>query len=142
MTIEINPDIRWIQRFDNYKRALAQLTKFMVRPSLNELEEQGLVQSFEYTHELAWKVQKDFLESQGVTDLFGSRNVAREAFRTGLIKNGELWMKMIESRNLTSHTYHEEVTQKIIQAVKSAYFDEFCWLAQRFEGLINQQENP
>lgn len=63
MITETNQDIRWIQRFDNYKRALAQLTKFMVRPSLNELEEQGLVQSFEYTHELAWKVQKDFLES-------------------------------------------------------------------------------
>lgn len=72
--------------------------------------------------------------------MFGSRNVAREAFRTGLIENGELWMKMIESRNLTSHTYNEEVTQKIIQAVKSAYYDEFCWLARRFEGLLNQQE--
>ena len=136
---DANQDIRWIQRFDNYKRALAQLTKFMVRPSLNELEEQGLIQSFEYTHELAWKVQKDFLELQGISDLFDSRNVARAAFRTGLIENGELWMKMIESRNLTSHTYNEDVTQKIIQAVKSAYYDEFCWLAHRFEGLKNQQ---
>ena len=66
-----NPDVRWLQRFDNYQRALAQLTKFMQQAELNELEEQGFIQAFEYTHELAWKVQKDFLEDQGFTDLFG-----------------------------------------------------------------------
>jgi len=66
-------DIRWLQRFDNYKKALAQLSRFMQKNTLNELEEQGLIQAFEYTHELAWKVQKDFLEQQGTTDLFGSK---------------------------------------------------------------------
>lgn len=62
-------DIRWIQRLQNWNRALAQLTKFMQRDSLNELEEQGLIQSFEYNHELAWKTQKDYLEDQGYEEL-------------------------------------------------------------------------
>lgn len=138
MTPETEQDIRWIQRFANYKKALAQLTRFMQKPSLNEFEEQGLIQAFEYTHELAWKVQKDFLESQGVTELFGSKNVAREAFKTGLIENGDVWMQMIKSRNLTVHTYNEETTQAITQAIRSSYYAEFCWLEKRFEGLIDQ----
>ncbi len=87
-------DIRWIQRLDNWNRALMQLSKFMQRDELNELEEQGLIQSFEYNHELAWKTQKDFLENSGYTDLFGSKNVARKAFEVSLIDNGEVWMKM------------------------------------------------
>ena len=66
-------DIRWIQRFDNFKKSFAQLTKFMDREHLNELEEQGLIQCFEYNHELAWKTQKYFLEHRGVKELYGSR---------------------------------------------------------------------
>lgn len=97
-------DIRWQQRFHHFKKALSQLTKFVQKGKLNELEEQGLIQAFEYTHELAWKVQRDFLAAQGVTEMFGSKNVAREAFKTGLIEDGEVWLQMIESRNLTSHT--------------------------------------
>ncbi|MFW6363693.1 MAG: nucleotidyltransferase substrate binding protein [Spirochaeta sp.] len=104
-------DIRWVQRLNHFTKALTQLTRFLQKPSLNELEKQGLIQAFEYTHELAWKLQKDFLESQGVTELFGSKNVAREAFKTGLIEDGEVWLRMGESRNLTSHTYNEETAQ-------------------------------
>jgi nucleotidyltransferase substrate binding protein (TIGR01987 family) len=77
-----NEDIRWVQRFNNYTKALDQLTKFMERDSLNKLEEQGLIQSFEYNHELAWKTLKDFLEYKGKSDLFGSRDVSREAFKS------------------------------------------------------------
>lgn len=139
MTNEAHHDIRWIQRFNNFKKALAQLNKFMQRPSLNDLEEQGLIQSFEYTHELAWKVQKVFLETQGATDLFSPKNVAREAFKTELIEDGEAWMSMIQSRGLGFHTYNEETRQKIVQAVKTEYFDEFCFLEKRFDGLVEKE---
>lgn len=128
-------DIRWMQRFNHYKKALSQMTKFMQKIPLNELEELGLIQVFEYTHELAWKVQKDFLESQGVPELFGSKNVAREAFKTGLIDNGDVWLRMIESHNLTSHTYNEETTQQILRAIRDEYFGAFQLLCQRFENL-------
>ncbi|PCI61283.1 MAG: nucleotidyltransferase [Gammaproteobacteria bacterium] len=136
---KIVTDIRWIQRLNNFKKALAQLSKFIQKRELNELEEQGLIQSFEYNHELAWKVQKDFLELQGVTDLFGSKNVAREAFRTGLIDDGEIWLSMIESRNLTSHTYNDETSKKIIKAIRNDYFNAFCRLEKRLNDLADQE---
>ena len=65
-------DIRWIQRFTNYKRALARLKKFMDKNDLNELEQQGLIQAFEFTHELAWNVMKDYFEYRGDTAITGS----------------------------------------------------------------------
>lgn len=119
-------DIRWVQRLQNWNRALAQLTKFMQRDALNELEEQGLIQSFEYNHELAWKTQKDYLEDQGYEDLIGSKDVARKAFEVGLVKDGSVWLEMIKSRNLSSHTYNEEVTKKIVTAITDDYFQAMC----------------
>lgn len=131
-------DIRWQQRLQNWNRALAQLSKFMQREELNELEEQGLIQSFEYNHELAWKTQKDFLEDQGYTDLFGSKNVAKKAFETGLVQNGELWLDMIKSRNLTSHTYNEAVTRQIVDAIIDHYFTELCELNKKMNEIAEQ----
>lgn len=128
-------DIRWIQRLNNWNRALAQLSRFMERETLNELEEQGLIQSFEYNHELAWKTQKDFLEDQGYEDLFGSKNVARKAFEVGLVSDGQVWLDMIKSRNLSSHTYNEEITRKIITSITDAYFDSFCELNKKLNQL-------
>ena len=96
-------DIRWKQRFEHFIGALRQLknaNELRKERSFTELELQGAVQAFEVTQELSWKVMKDFLESQGKTDLFGSKTVVREAFNVGLISNGEHWLKTIESRNL------------------------------------------
>ena len=100
-------DIRWIQRYNHFSQAFAQLERAVElsnqRP-LTELEEQGMIQAFEYTHELAWNVLKDFLENQGLRNLYGSKDSTREAFKRGLIENGEVWMDMIISRNLSSYT--------------------------------------
>ncbi len=134
-------DIRWIQRFNNFSKALAQLTKFMDREELNELEEQGLIQSFEYNHELAWNTQKDFLEARGVKDLYGSRDVAKKAFETGLIDNGEVWMEMIKSRNLSSHTYNEETTQQIVNSIVDVYYYAFCQLHEKLTELAEKELN-
>lgn len=137
----MNEDIRWIQRLDNWTKALNQLTRFMEREELNELEEQGLVQSFEYNHELAWKTQKDFLEAQGVAGLFGAKNVAKKAFETGLVDNGEVWMEMIESRNLTVHTYNEETTKKIVNAIVDRYYEAFCGLHRKLTELARTERD-
>jgi len=138
-----NEDIRWIQRFNNYVKALAQLTKFMERESLNELEEQGLIQSFEYNHELAWKTLKDFLEDKGGSGFYGSKDVSREAFKQGLLGDdgqaGEVWLNMIKSRNMTSHTYNEETTQKIITAIVDDYFEAFVALRERLQVLADKE---
>lgn len=131
-----NQDIRWQQRFSNYKRALAQLTKFMEQDELNELEEQGLIQAFEYTHELAWKTLSDFLKGKGAINIYGSKDATREAFKLELISNGDVWMDMIKSRNLTSHTYNEEVTESIIENIIYDYYPAFCSLEEKLKKLV------
>ena len=135
-----NKDSRWRQRFSNFNKAFVQLTKFIDRDSLNNLEEQGLIQSFEYNHELAWKTQKDFLESRGVSELFGSRDVVREAFKLGLITKGDVWLEMINDRNLTSHTYNEATTQKIISHIVQDYYVEFKLLIEKLEHYHHEIE--
>ena len=114
-------DVRWIQRLNNFSKALARMTAFIEKDELNELEKQGLIQAFEYTYELAWNTLKDYFEAQGETGIHGSRDVFRLAFRRGLIENGEAWMDMIKSRMLTSYTYNEEIAEKIAQDVAGVY---------------------
>lgn len=121
-------EIRWVQRFNNFTKALSRLREAVElahRRPLTDLEEQGLIQSFEFTHELAWNTVKDFLASRGVSDLYGSKDTTREAFRQGLLANGEIWMEMIRSRSLTSHTYNEEVATAIAGAIRDVYLVEF-----------------
>ena len=121
-------DVRWQQRLRHYTKALSQLTKFIDKGVLNELEKQGLIQAFEYTYEVAWNTIKDYFEAQGETDIHGSRDAFRLAFKRGLIDDGETWMAMIKSRTLTSHTYNEEVAEEIANDVIDKYFHEFVAL--------------
>ena len=136
-------DIRWIQRFNNFSKAFAQLkdgVELAKERKLSKLEEQGLIQSFEYTHEMAWNTMKDFLEERGVQNLYGSKDATREAFKAGLIKNGDVWMDMIKSRNLTSHTYNEETASAIASATLHPYFDEFAEFLTRMDKLKQEQQ--
>jgi nucleotidyltransferase substrate binding protein (TIGR01987 family) len=133
-------DIRWEQRFSNYQKALKQLTKFIDKGALSELEGQGLIKAFEYTYELAWKTLKDFLEFRGQTDIYGSKDVIRKAFEMGLIDDGENWMDMLESRNKTSHTYNEETAEEICNAVVDVYFLLFIRLKTKLESLRQDPE--
>lgn len=123
-------DIRWKQRFSNYKKAHSQFKKFMQKENLNELEKQGLVQSFEYTHELAWNLMKDYLQYEGIQNLLGSRSTTREAFNKGIISNGQTWMNMIESRNRTVHLYEESILNEELDKIVNQY-------AILFQELLN-----
>ena len=131
----ITQDIRWIQRFSNFKKALFQLQTFIDKGKLSSLEEQGLIKSFEYTYELAWKSIKDFYEFQGESNIQGSRDAIRLAFKQGLIEDGETWMSMIESRNQTSHTYNEDTAKEVAHAIVSQYFPLFLKLKTKLESL-------
>ncbi len=135
-------DIRWIQRFDNYCKALIQLTKFMDKGELNELEEQGFIKAFEYNFELGWKVLKDLLEYQGFAKLIGSRSAIREAFKQDLLGDesmAQTWMDMINSRNLAAHAYDEEKMKKIIQDIRLRYFAAFVALHERLQNLMSDE---
>ena len=133
-------DIRWIQRFNHYTKALGQLKKFIQKGKLNELEEQGLIQAFEYTYELVWNTLKDYFESQGETEIHGSRDAFRLAFQRGLIEDGETWMDMVRSRTLTSHTYNEEIAKQISTAVSQQYFQQFVKLHEKLLSLQGEEK--
>ena len=121
-------DIRWMQRFENFNRAFAQLRKatdLAAERPLSELEQHGLIQAFEFTHELAWNVLKDFLEAEGVAGILGSPSASREAFQRGLVDDGEVWMEMLQARNKSVHAYDGETAEKIAEAVISRFVPEF-----------------
>jgi nucleotidyltransferase substrate binding protein (TIGR01987 family) len=135
-----NQDIRWRQRFENFQNALGELAEavelYQHRP-LSKLEKQGLVKAFEFTHELAWNVMKDYFEYQGKTSIMGSRDATREAFHRGMIMDGENWMEMIQSRNLTSHTYNQETADKIVDDTVNIFYDLFVQLEIKLTELAN-----
>lgn len=136
-----NKDIRWQQRFNNYKKALSQLQKFIDKGELNELETQGLIKAFEYTFELAWNVIKDYYEYQGGAEkIQGSRDAFRIAYQRELISEGETWLEMVESRIETSHTYDEETAEEIKEAVIENYYDLFISLRNTLEGELKKEQ--
>ncbi len=136
-------DIRWHQRLNNYNKALAQLNKafeLSKERGLTELEQQGLIQSFEFTHELAWNVMKDFFYYQGNSEIFGNRDATREVFKFGLISNGEIWMDMIISRNKTTDTYDEETAGKIVKNILRDYVILFNAFSKKMHELEEREQ--
>jgi nucleotidyltransferase substrate binding protein (TIGR01987 family) len=134
-------DIRWLQRLSNYKKALSQLEKAVAlshERALSNLEEQGLIQSFEYTQELAWNVMKDYFEYQGNTAITGSRDAIREAFSAGLVTDGDGWMDTIKSRNKSTHTYNQETADEITNLVINLYIGLFRAFSIKMEALRSQ----
>lgn len=133
-------DIRWIQRLQNYDKALAQLEEAVLlshERTYSPLEKQGLIQAFEFTHELAWNVMKDYFVDQGNTFITGSRDAIREAFNKGLIMDGEGWMEMIKSRNQSTHTYNEEIAEDIQKRIIGNYYALFIEFKQKMTNLKN-----
>ncbi|MBA6288668.1 nucleotidyltransferase substrate binding protein [Colwellia sp. MB3u-4] len=137
-------DVRWQQRLSNFNLALNGLSEAVnlnkERP-LSKLEEQGLIQVFEYNYELAWNVIKDFYEAQAEVGIQGSRDAIRMAFKRGLIDNGSLWMEMIKSRVLTSHTYSRETAAKISAQIINEYYDAFVLLNTKLNDLQTKDQS-
>lgn len=134
-----HPDIRWQQRFSNYKKAVQQLqsaVELRNQRALSNLEKQGVIQAFEFTHELAWNVLKDYLQDQGNQNIKGSKDATREAFKVELIVDGEQWMAMIQSRNISSHTYNEHIAEALVEAIVEQYFPLFVALQTEMEKYL------
>jgi len=137
-------DIRWKQRFNNYLKALqtlAEAVELAQQRPLTKLEQQGLIQGFEFTHELAWNVLKDYLDAQGFVGLIGSKNATRQAFKDALIQDGEAWMDMIKARNLTSHTYNTDIASGIAGDILTRFYPAFAAMANTF-AVLSAQVDP
>lgn len=137
-----NLDIRWIQRLGNYDKALIRLQKAakivseekQFSDEVDDLLKEGLVQRFEYTQELAWKVMKDYEEYQGYTDVQGSRDAIRKALRMGIVDDA-VWMSTISSRNLTSHCYDDEEFNMVLHQIINEYLPIFVKFSERMNSL-------
>ena len=117
-------DIRWKQRFENFEKAFNQLTEAVEKiDELSVLEKEGLIQRYEYTFELSWKTLKDYIESKGLTEKF-PRDVIKKSFQYDLIDDGEVWMDMLEKRNLMAHTYDEAIFAQTLDLVTSSYYQQ------------------
>ncbi len=139
-----SPDIRWQQRLANYNRALLQLNEAVAlhhQRVLSKLEQQGLIKAFEFTQELGWNVMKDYFEYQGNSTLTGSRDAIREAFKRGLVQDGEGWMDTIKSRNRSAHTYDEATAHQLVELIVNRYESIFVSFASRMEALRHVQSD-
>ncbi len=118
-------DIRWQQRFQNFSRAFILLRSALETHPLaqfSDLEQEGIIQRFEYSYELAWKTMKDYLEENGVIITpVTPRNVIKEAFAAGMIDNGQVWIDMMLHRNLLAHTYDFSKFKEVLEAIDNHY---------------------
>ena len=128
-------DIRWKQRFSNFKKAAMQLSEFIEKEDLNKFEVQGLIQCFEYTFELAWKTMKDYLEQEGFI-IKSPRNAIQTAFQVQLIIDGHVWVDALEKRNLMAHTYDEDKAIEAEALIRNQYYKIIKELCNKLEELI------
>lgn len=113
--------IRWQQRFENFERAFQLLERTIAIANPTEAERGGLIQFFETSFELAWKTLKDYLESEGI-DTKTPRESIKQAFQAGILTDGHIWIKMLDDRNMMSHTYDDEESQKVGLLIRNNYF--------------------
>ena len=112
-------DIRWKQRFQNYEKAFKRLSRAIevVKSAPDDdLLQSGLVQTYEYTFELAWKTLKDYFEVRS------PRETIRQGFQSGYIMNGEDWLQALADRNLTTHIYDDEIIIRVLNDIFERYF--------------------
>ena len=134
-------DIRWNQRFKNFQKAFKQLSTAIDLEEdrdLTEIEQQGFIKAFEFTFELAWKVLKDYLESQNV-DAKYPREAIKQAFQHDLIENGEMWLNMLEKRNFLAHTYEESRATTAVNLISEEYYLQLQKMNLFFEQKKNEE---
>ena len=125
-------DIRWKQRFENFNKAYTLLEKYSAKTKLSELEQAGIIQFFEMTFELGWKVLKDYLEADGYS-VKSPRESIKQAFQNEIINDGHIWMDALAVRNLTTHTYDENLANKMVNDIVNVYFLELKKMHDKLE---------
>ena len=124
-----------MKRFEERKQDLIKASNRLeeaLSEGISDLAIDGVLHRFEFTFELAWKTMKDYLEYQGITGKIGSpREIIKEAFAAGIIEDGEIWIKMMLSRNELSHLYDEEASREIYDNIKENYMKDIKKLVNR-----------
>jgi nucleotidyltransferase substrate binding protein (TIGR01987 family) len=119
------------EMIEEYRKAVLRLKEALDEDLSNPLVYDGVIQRFEFTYELAWKLIKAYLEYDGIASVNTPRSAFKEAFAAGLISDGDTWIGMIEDRNLTVHTYNEQMAKDIYCMIKQKYYTSFAALADK-----------
>ena len=127
-------NIRWKQRFKNFEKSFKLLKKYSKKENITELERAGIIQLFEMSFELSWKVLKDYLEYEEF-EVKSPRQTIKQAFQIELIENGHVWIDALADRNLTTHTYNEQLAKELIEAIIKVYLPE---LDKMYEKLLKE----
>ncbi|BCJ85669.1 nucleotidyltransferase substrate binding protein [Effusibacillus dendaii] len=117
----MSADTRWKQRFHNFEKAFKNLEEALAKTELSKLEKAGVIQIYQFTFELAWKTTKNYLEEKGVSVKF-PRDTIKEAFKYEIIEDGELWLDMLQKRNLMAHTYDEALAELAYSLIADHYY--------------------
>lgn len=134
-----NQDIRWIQRFTNFSKAMKHLENALQIPNPDIIQKAGIIQFFEMSFELAWNMVKDYLEEQGFVDIKSHRIALKKAFEMGMLENGHDWMDLLQDRNLTAHTYDEQKATEMEQLISNKYFPLLRALHDSFKQKLNEE---
>ena len=126
-------DVRWMQRFSNHKKAVANLDAALRQESYNDLELQGLIKGFELCYELAWKTLQDMLIERGYSDIAGPKPALRQAFKDGLMRGGDIWQAIHEARNLAAHAYDLDQAKRLASEIRKCYAAAFRDLRDRLQ---------
>jgi nucleotidyltransferase substrate binding protein (TIGR01987 family) len=134
-----NEDIRWIQRFSNFSKAMNHLENALQIPHPDIVQKAGIIQFFEMSFELAWNMVKDYLEEQGFVDIKSPRSALKKAFEMNILENGHDWMDLLQDRNLTAHTYDEQKATDMEQLISNKYFPLLKALRDSFNQKLHDQ---
>jgi|SRR5215210_7038701 len=132
-------DIRWIQRFNNYKKSLGYLEQALQIVNPDIVQKAGIIQFFEMSFELAWNLIKDYLEEQGFVDVKSPRAALKKAFEMNIIENGHDWMDLLLDRNLTAHTYDEQKATDMELLIQNKYFPILKALLNSFKQKLDEK---
>ena len=133
---------RWSEKIKDLENAVSRLDEAIKDSKKIELStlKDGVIQRFEFTLELSWKILKTYLVNEGIDCVNTPKSVVREAYKAGIIKNGEIWIEMIDDRNLTSHIYSQSMADDIYLRITKKYFKELDLLFHFLKDLDLEQE--
>lgn len=137
MTRAEHQDVRWRQRFMHFQKAFRLLEQTLQIEQLSDAERAGLIQFFEMSFELGWKVLKDYLETEGFK-IVSPRDAIKQAFQSGLLDDGHVWLEALTDRNLTVHTYEEKIALAVERKIRVAYFPALLDLLGTFEAKVGE----
>lgn len=123
-------DIRWRQRFSNFEKSYKSLSKYIYKPIKTELERAGIIQLFEISFELSWKLMRDYLEFQQIL-VRSPREAIKQAYQIELIDDGHIWIDALADRNLTVHTYDEDLAKKMVEDISTIYYPQLKKLYEK-----------